>query len=177
MLPFRSGRSWKRGASAVFFALVFLDLAGLAAEPKSTPGGASPKPKNPLAAGGVPLPIGHEAKGLVLPDYNEKGQLTARFEAAMAKRIDADRVQFHGLKMTTYTPENTVDVSVTMPSSTLDLNTRIITSHERTTVTRSDFQVAGDNVTFDTVARHGTLVGNVKMTISDQSQFIGKRGE
>ena len=177
MLPFRSGRSWKWGASALFFAPVILSLVGLAAQSKSTPGGASPAPKNPLAPGGIPLPIGHEAKGLVLPDYNANGQLQARFEAAQAKRIDADRVEFKGLKLTTYTPENAVDISVTMPSSMLDLNTRIITSHERTIVTRVDFQVAGDNVRFDTVARHGTLVGNVKMTISDQSQFMGKRGE
>ena len=141
MLPFRSGGPWKRRASAAFSLLAILGLGSIAAQPKATPAGKQSNLKNPLAPGGIPLPIGHEAKGLVLPDYNANGQLQARFEAALAKRIDADRILFTGLKMTTYTPENTQDLAIDMPSSTLDLNTRVITSSKRTTVTRTDFEI------------------------------------
>ncbi len=51
--------------------------------------------------------------------------------------------QFTGLKVTTYTPENTVDLLIDMPSSTLDLNTRVVTSQERTTISRADFTDRG----------------------------------
>ena len=98
----------------------------------------------------MPLPIGQEAKGLVLPDFDLTGRMRSRLEAGVAKRIDADHMSFTGMKMTTYTPENTVDLLIEMPSSLLDLNTRVLVSHERTTVTRSDFHISGDQAEFDT---------------------------
>lgn len=175
MLPFRSGGSWKRGASAAFFVLCFT-AAG--AEPETTPGKPEGKIKNALAPGGIPLPIGHEARGIVLPDYDLQGRLQARFEAAVAKRIDTERIQFTGLKMTTFKADtNTPDLHIDMPASTLDLTTRVITSQERTTVTRADFNISGDTMRFDTVARQGNLTGNVKMVITDQSPLRGKTGE
>jgi hypothetical protein len=57
----------------------------------------------------IPLPIGHEAKGLVLPDFDANGHLRGRFEAGTAHRIDEEHVGFMGLKITTYTPENQLE--------------------------------------------------------------------
>jgi hypothetical protein len=82
-------------------------------------------------------PIGQEAKGIVLPDYNLQGQLQARFEAASAKRISEQELQFTGLKVTTFTPENTPDVLIDVPMSVLDVETRILTARQRTTVHRA----------------------------------------
>lgn len=177
MRPFRSGCSWKTGATAAFIVVGILGLAAMAADPETTPRARKPKPTASPGLGGVPLPIGQEAKGLVLPDYNLKGELQARFEAAVAKRIDADHIQFTGVKMTTYTPENTPDLAIDMPSSILDLNTRIVTSQERTTITRTDFTIAGDTLRFDTSARKGSFVGHVKMTIKNQTELPGKTRE
>src|SRR6266567_1387647 len=39
----------------------------------------------------IPLPIGHEAKGLVLPDFDGEGHLRGKFEAGTAHRIDQER--------------------------------------------------------------------------------------
>jgi 2-dehydro-3-deoxyphosphooctonate aldolase (KDO 8-P synthase) len=36
----------------------------------------------------------------------------------------------------------------------LDLNTRVISSKERTKVVRADFEIVGDTMQFDTVSRH-----------------------
>jgi hypothetical protein len=36
----------------------------------------------------IPLPIGHEAKGLVLPDFDLEGHLRGRFEARSHRRIE-----------------------------------------------------------------------------------------
>jgi hypothetical protein len=177
MLPFRSGRSRKFGTTGFFVTVGILGYAAAAAEPKSSPQKAEATPKPPTSLANIPLPIGQEAKGLVLPDFDLEGHLRARFEAGTAKRTDADHLEFRGLKMTTFTPENATDLMIDMPVSTLDLNTRVITSHERTTVTRADFQIVGDQARFDTVARKGTLVGNVKMVITDQSEPRKKPGE
>jgi len=122
----------------------------------------------------IPLPIGHEAKGLVLPDFDADGHLRGRFEAGTAHRIDQEHIGFQQLKITTYTPENQPDLQIDMHTSVLDLTTRILSSQERTTIQRSDFNIAGDSVQFDTNSKTGHLVGNVKMVITDKSHLTAK---
>ena len=125
----------------------------------------------------IPLPIGHEAKGLVLPDFDGEGHLRARFEAGTAYRIDEGHVGFQHLKITTYTPESQPDLRIDMQTSVLDLKTLVLRSQERTTIQRADFNIAGDSVQFDTNTRTGRLIGNVKMVITDRSHLTGKTNE
>jgi len=119
----------------------------------------------------IPLPIGHEAKGLVLPDFDGDGHLRGKFEAATAHRIDEVHVGFQQLKITTYTPEDQQDLRIDMSTSVLDLKTRILSSKARTTIKRADFNIAGDSVAFDTNSKTGRLIGNVKMVITDKSHL------
>ena len=122
----------------------------------------------------IPLPIGHEAKGLVLPDFDGDGRLRGKFEAGTAHRIDQEHVGFQHLKITTYTPQSQPDLQIDMKTSVLDLKTRILSSQERTTIQRSDFNIAGDSVQFDTNSKTGRLSGNIKMVITDKSHLTGK---
>jgi hypothetical protein len=122
----------------------------------------------------IPLPIGHEAKGLVLPDFDGDGRLRGKFEAGTAHRIDQEHVGFQHLKITTYTPQGQPDLQIDMKTSVLDLKTRILSSQERTTIQRSDFNIAGDSVQFDTNSKTGRLSGNIKMVITDKSHLTGK---
>jgi hypothetical protein len=119
----------------------------------------------------IPLPIGHEAKGLVLPDFDGEGHLRGKFEAGTAHRIDQEHIGFDNLKITTYTPEDQPDLKIDMSTSILDLKTRILSSKERTTIKRADFNIAGDSVQFDTNSKTGRLIGNVKMVITDKSHL------
>jgi hypothetical protein len=80
-------------------------------------------------------------------------------------------MQFRDLNITTYTVDNKIDLQIAMADSVLDLNTRVLTSPQRTTIKRADFEIVGDTVRFDTAARHGTITGNVKMVITDQSKL------
>jgi hypothetical protein len=122
----------------------------------------------------IPLPIGHEAKGLVLPDFDGEGHLRGKFEAGTAHRIDQEHVGFEHLKITTYTPEDQQDLKIDMSTSVLNLKTRVLSSKERTTIQRADFNIAGDSVEFDTNSRTGRLIGNVKMVITDKSRLTAK---
>ena len=182
MLPFRSGRSgyWSWPVcllSVLLFVLISAPhLSGqskghrkkarVRATPTASPGEES--------LTNIPLPIGHEAKGLVLPDFDGEGHLRGRFEAGTAHRIDQEHMGFERLKITTYTPENQLDLQIDMHTSVLDLKTRVLSSQERTTIQRADFNIAGDSVYFDTSARTGRLIGNVKMVITDQSHLTAK---
>jgi len=120
----------------------------------------------------IPLPVGHEAKGLVLPDFDGQGRLRGKLEAGTARRIDENHMGFDDLKITTYTPQKQTDLEVDMHKSVLDLKTRVLTSKERTTVKRADFDIVGDTVEFDTVSHTGRLIGNVKMVISGKSHLM-----
>ena len=166
MLSFRSGSSPR---SAAIFALICLVCtAALGGEKKKAENKPTPPPTSDLTA--IPLPIGHEAKGLVLPNFNDDGQLVAKLEAGTAKRIDQNHVLFTGLKLTTFTAQSQPDLSIEMIDSVLDLKTRVVTSQHRATIKRADFDISGDTVEFDTVARHGKLMGNVKMVITAKNE-------
>jgi len=182
MLLFRSGRSAYWGCLVWFLSIVLSVLiaapqvsgqskgrkkrAGTSETPGVSPGEQS--------LTNIPLPIGHEAKGLVLPDFDGDGRLKGRFEAGTARRIDQEHIGFQHLKITTFTPQSQPDLQIDMHTSVLDLKTRVLSSQERTTIQRSDFNIAGDSVQFDTKSRTGRLVGNVKMVITDKSHLTAK---
>ena len=183
MLLCRSGRCASRGWlvwSLSILLPVLISAAQVSAQSKAHKKKQARATASPSGSPGeqslanIPLPIGHEAKGLVLPDFDGEGHLRGRFEAGMARRIDEGHVGFEHLKITTYTPENQPDLQIDMHTSVLDLKTRILSSQERTTIQRADFNIAGDSVQFDTNTKTGRLVGNVKMVITDKSHLTGK---
>jgi hypothetical protein len=183
MLLSRSGRSASWGWS-LWLLLMLFSIAVAAShvfaqskghKKKQTRAGAAPSVSpGEQSLTNIPLPIGHEAKGLVLPDFDGEGHLRGKFEAGTAHRIDQEHIGFQHLKITTYTPESQPDLQINMSTSVLDLNTRILSSQERTTIQRSDFNIAGDSVHFDTNSRTGRLIGNVKMVITDKSHLTAK---
>jgi hypothetical protein len=187
MLPFRCGRSrkWSRFASSlsIWLALTFVLTSAAFAQGKSANKSKPVQPRrtaSPRAAQSltnIPLPVGHDAKGLVLPDFDANGRLRGKFAAKTARRVDERHVGFEDLEIITYTPENRPDLQINMHTGVLDLKTRVLSSKERTTVKRADFDIVGDSVQFDTDQRTGRLVGNVKMVLNQQSQLIQKPGE
>jgi len=182
MLPSRSGRAgYWRWLVCLLSVLLSVSISAphLSGQSKShrKKGRATATPSaspNEQSLTNIPLPIGHEAKGLVLPDFDGEGHLRGRFEAGTAHRIDQEHIGFQHLKITTYTPENQPDLQIDMRTSVLDLTTRVLNSQERTTIQRADFNIAGDSVYFDTNTRTGRLIGNVKMVITDQSHLTAK---
>src|SRR6266566_4022276 len=186
MLLFRSGRfthgSWFVWLTSIFLSIL-ISAAQMFAQAKGHKGKQGRAAATSSASPGeqsltnIPLPVGHEAKGLVLPDFDSEGHLRGRFEAGTAHRIDEGHVGFQHLKITTYTPESQPDLRIDMQTSVLDLKTRILSSQQRTTIQRADFNIAGDSVQFDTNTRTGRLIGNVKMVITDQSRLKGQGNE
>src|SRR5262249_44595726 len=136
MLPFRDGRSGHWGF--IFFGLLILLMAVIvdpvtAAKPKAKKQkGVKETPSATQANQGlanIHLPIGHEAKGLVLPDFDLQGHLRGRFEAESAKRLDEVHIGFHALRIITYTAENQPDLTIELSESILNMNTRILSSN------------------------------------------------
>ena len=185
MLPFHNGRSGNWGFVGCLLSLLLLLIVAviepaIAAKPRKEKKSVSATPSpsgGPQSLTNIPLPVGHEAKGLILPDFDSQGHMRGRFEAVAAKRLDEYHIGFHALKITTYTPENQPDLTIELSESVLNLNTRILSSNERSLIKRADFDIAGDSVEFDTNTRVGKLVGNVKMVITSQSKLLGNQNE
>ena len=184
MLPFRSGRA---GIASVFSAcllLGFLTCAALAAEkkgPKSESKSPTPiatpaakkksRPKPEEGIKDVPITAGHDAKGLVLPDFDLQGRMRGKLEAGVTRRLDDQNIEFEGVKFTTFVPETEApDLEIKMNKSVFNLKTQVLTSNVRSTVKRSDFEVAGDTMKFEMLTRQGTLEGNVKMVVRGKAR-------
>lgn len=188
MLPFRSGRAGISGALSAFLVLALLTCGVVAAEKK----GATPQPKASASATpkkkerpkpeegvkDVPIATGHDAKGLVLPDFDLLGRLRGKLEAGVTKRLDEENIEFQGVKFTTFLPDSqTPDMEIIMNSSVFNLKTQVLSSSVRTTVKRSDFEIAGDTMKFEMISRVGTLAGNVKMVVRGKARTPGDETE
>lgn len=178
----RLNRPYRYWVPWIWLFAVLLSISSLAPHMSAQSKGHKGKPPKagPTASPGeqslanIPLPIGHEAKGLVLPDFDVDGHLRGKFVAVTAHRIDEEHVGFKQLRIMTYTPDNQPDLTIDMSTSVLDLKTRILSSKDRTKIRRADFNIAGDSVQFDTNTKTGRLIGNVKMVITDKSNLTAR---
>jgi hypothetical protein len=176
MLPCRSGFRVRGTRFCILVLLLLGSCVALAGDRKHRKAVPTPTPesaKEDLGLKNIPLTVGHEAKGLVLPNYDIQGHLLGRFEAATAARIDENHVHFTDLKMLTFDKEEKPDFNVDMADAVLNLETRVIDSKKRTNIKRADFEIAGDTMQFNTVTHQGTLTGNVHMTIYNQKEIAG----
>src|SRR5215212_5027525 len=180
MLPFRSGRAGIVSALPAFSLLVLLSCAVVAADKKApktegkTPSSAAnpapnKKPARPKPEEGikdVPITEGHDAKGLVLPDFDKEGRLRGKLQAGVTRRLDEQNIEFQGVKFTTFIPETEKpNLQISLDKAVFNLKTQVLTSNVRSTVKREDFEVAGDTMRFEMVTRQSTLEGNVKMVV------------
>jgi hypothetical protein len=115
----------------------------------------------------VPIAKGHDSKGLRIPYYDDKGKLQMTFNIGVASRIDDDHVEMSELEVETFDPSGGSEMKIALPKSVLDLNTRIITAKTHVFVQRSDFELTGESMEFNTQTKQGKLGGGVRMLIYD----------
>jgi Lipopolysaccharide-assembly, LptC-related len=118
----------------------------------------------------IPLPKGQDSKGVTIPYTDASGRKTMLFKIGLGTRVDDDNVKMHDLIIETFTEDGAQEMTVALPSSMLNLGTRIITGDQKVTINRSDFQITGKNMEFNTETRTGWIKGDVKMIIYDLSQ-------
>jgi hypothetical protein len=130
---------------------------------------ASPTPTPPKF--NIPIPVGHDAEGVNLPYFDNRGRLQMYFVIARAFREDLYHLDLDDAYMQSYDDKGAPDATVYMTHSILDLNTRIVTSQVPVTVRRSDFEIVGQNMVFNTQTRQGRMTGHVRMTIYNRQDM------
>lgn len=113
----------------------------------------------------VPLPVGHDAKKLSIPYRDGSGKLQMRFVMELGKRVDADHMAMTKLQIQTFDDAEAEEMSIVMPDSVLDLNTRVISTKSGVTITRDDFVLTGKSLEFNTETKQGRIGGRVEMKI------------
>jgi lipopolysaccharide export system protein LptC len=92
------------------------------------------------------------------------------FTIGVASRLDDDHVRMSDLQVETFDDAGAKEMLITLPTSVLDLNTRVLTSKTSVTIKRSDFEVTGDSMEFDTKTKNGRMEGRVRMLIYNRDE-------
>ncbi len=145
--------------------------AGGKAERAPEKGGDGKNKEGAQKGGGrmsLPLVKGHDSKGLNIPYFDEKGRRQMTFAIGVAELLDDDQVKMKEMRVETFGQNEESEMIIDLPSSTLDLNTRVLRGQEGVTVKRQDFELTGRALEFDTRTRKGDVVGEVRMLIYNQ---------
>jgi len=125
----------------------------------------------------VPVPPGHDAKGLVIPYRDEKGMMQMRFTMDVGSRTDEEHLAMKKLLIETFDAAGNPEMAIELPESKLNLATRVISTDSGVVIKRSDFELAGTTMEFNTLTRAGRLGGKVRMLIYNLENEINPTEE
>ena len=127
-------------------------------------------PKEPQRMA-FPVPVDHESKGIKLPTFWPDGQTPKMiFNIGSGTRIDEDNVNMKDTSVQTYKEDGSPEMDISLPTSSFNLKTRVISTKQDVLITREDFELSGHTMEFNTETRAGTLGGGVKMIIYNLDQ-------
>jgi hypothetical protein len=123
----------------------------------------------------LPVPIGHDVKGLRLPVRNDQGKVEMQFDMESARRIDEQNIEMHTVTIQTYNQQTfKPDAKIDLVSSTMNLDTEVITTKEPVRITRDDFFLTAESGQFNSKTRQGTVFGNIHLVIYNRNDFQTK---
>jgi hypothetical protein len=125
----------------------------------------------------LPVPVGHDVKGLRVPIRNDQGKIEMQFDMESARRIDDQNIEMHTVVIQTYNQQTfKPDAKIDLISSTMNLDTEVITTKEPVRITRDDFLLTADSGLFNSKTRQGTVFGNIHLVIYNRDEFQTKPG-
>ena len=107
---------------------------------------------------------GYPSKGLKIPHFDEEGNLQMSFEIGVATRLDDEQLRMDAAQLETF-EDGEREMIITLPSAVLNLNSWEITSERPVSIQRSDFELTGQTMTFNTKTKQGKFGGGVRMVI------------
>jgi Lipopolysaccharide-assembly, LptC-related len=126
----------------------------------------------------IPIPIGHDAKGLRLPMRNDQGKLQFILDVEHVLRVDQANVQMHNSIIQTYDDQTGApSAKIELLNSVMNTETNVITTQDPVVITRDDFRLTGDSAVFNTKTRQGKVVKNVRLIIYNRDELKKKEPE
>lgn len=126
----------------------------------------------------IPIPVGHDAKGLRLPMRNEQGKLQFVLDVEKVRRVDQANVEMHNSVIQTYDDQTGAQsAKIEMLDSVMNTETNVLTTHDPVIVSRDDFRLTGDSAVFNTKTRQGKVIKNVRLIIYNRDELTKKTPE
>ena len=126
----------------------------------------------------IPIPVGHDAKGLRLPMRNDQGKLQFILDVEHVLRVDQSNVQMHNSIIQTYDDQTGApSAKIELINSVMNTDTNVITTQDPVVITRDDFRLTGDSAVFNTKTRQGKVVKNVRLIIYNRDELKKKDPE
>lgn len=126
-----------------------------------------------LGALGKMLPIGQKNLDARMPSFRD-GKPSSLIHAGSMTRTDEDHMEMENVDIRLFGETAEADLRVQLHTGLYDMNTQVLLSHERSRVSRNDFQLEGDTMVFDTKSQQGKMEGHVHMIIFDASALKKK---
>ncbi|QIF02056.1 hypothetical protein [Roseimicrobium sp. ORNL1] len=129
-------------------------------------------PTTGLYAFGKMLPLGQAHRDMEIPSF-KNGAPSSMLQAKTMTRTDEENMFLEQMNIWMYGPpgEADKDLRVQLRTAIYHMPSNIIASEERSRITRSDFDLQGDSLIFDTASGQGKMVGNVTMVLHDASSL------
>ena len=123
----------------------------------------------------LPVPIGHEVKGLRVPLRTSEGKMDLQFDMESATRLDDENVEMHTASIQTFDQQTSKpDVKINLKKSVMNMETNVITSQDPILVTRNDFQLTADGMEFNSKTRQGKVYRNIRLLIYNRNELQKK---
>jgi hypothetical protein len=110
----------------------------------------------------LPVPIGHDVKGLRLPIRNDQGKVEMLFDMESARRLDEQNIEMHTVTIQMFNQQ------------TFKPDTEVITTKEPVRITRDDFVLTAESGEFNSKTRQGAVYGNIHLVIYNRNEFQTK---
>jgi Lipopolysaccharide-assembly, LptC-related len=120
----------------------------------------------------VPVPIGHEVKGLRVPVRNEEGKIEMQFDMESAKRLNDQDIEIRTATIQTYNQQTAKpDAKIELKTAVMNLDTNVIKTGDPVRISREDFVLTADGGEFNSKLRQGRVLGSVHLIIYDRDKF------
>ena len=126
----------------------------------------------------IPIPVGHDARGLRLPMRNEQGKLQFILDVERVRRLDQANLDMHNSTIQTYDDQTGApSAKIELVNSVMNTETNVLTTQDPVVITREDFRLTGDSAVFNTKTRQGKVMKNVRLIIYNRDELKKKDPE
>ena len=148
---------------------------------KGAPEPALPDTPQGLGGFGKVLPLGEKNIDVKIPSFRD-GMPSSTVRAGSMTRVDADNMVMEKMDIRLFgdpkaADPRSQDVRVQLITAIYHMPSQILTSDQRSRVSRQDFDLQGDSMIFDTKTQQGKMVGNVHMVIYDADSLLSKSSD
>ncbi|HEY2572973.1 MAG TPA: hypothetical protein VGH65_02850 [Verrucomicrobiaceae bacterium] len=126
-----------------------------------------------LGAFGKLLPLGQKNRDVKIPSFRD-GNPSSFIRAATMTRLDGEKMDMERLDIRMYGPTEDRDLRIMLPTATYHMETEVLSSEDRSRISRTDFDLQGDTLIFDTRTQQGKMTGHIHMIIHDAESFRQK---